>query len=215
VTFELAGPGAIIGLGNGDPNSHESEKGDRRSLFNGLAQIIVQTTAGATTPLTLRARAEGLEPATCTINVKPTPPRFFVPSVKPIFSLQRWRRSPFTTVAPDPHQRIAENDMNSWVATQPGSLQRFEGGNWAIFRTQFNPYAEVRQSGGRIIFQSITGKAEVWLDGSLVGKKETYAPGPLEAPLPAGDSEHTLNVRLESQTGEPAGFNGKIVVEKN
>ena len=41
--FELEGPGAIIGLGNGDPTCHEPEKGNRRSLFHGLAQVIVQT----------------------------------------------------------------------------------------------------------------------------------------------------------------------------
>lgn len=36
VKFTIAGP-AKIGLGNGGPNSHEPEKGNRRSLFNGLA----------------------------------------------------------------------------------------------------------------------------------------------------------------------------------
>jgi len=34
VEFEISGPGEIIGLGNGDPNCHEPEKGDRHSLFN-------------------------------------------------------------------------------------------------------------------------------------------------------------------------------------
>ncbi|MFS2021739.1 hypothetical protein ACEN88_34890, partial [Massilia sp. CT11-108] len=43
VTFDLAGPGAIIGVGNGDPNSHESEKAPERNLYNGLAQVIVQS----------------------------------------------------------------------------------------------------------------------------------------------------------------------------
>ena len=46
VEFEISGPGAIIGLGNGDPTCHEPEKGDKRSLFNGLAQVIVQSHAG-------------------------------------------------------------------------------------------------------------------------------------------------------------------------
>ena len=50
VSFEIRGPGAIIGLGNGDPNSHEPEKGDRRSIFNGLAQVILQSAAGQSGP---------------------------------------------------------------------------------------------------------------------------------------------------------------------
>jgi len=42
IAFHVDGPGRIIGVGNGDPNSHESDKEPRRSLFNGLAQVIVQ-----------------------------------------------------------------------------------------------------------------------------------------------------------------------------
>jgi beta-galactosidase len=43
IEFSLEGPGEIIGLGNGNPNSHEAEKGSRRSLFNGLAQVLLQS----------------------------------------------------------------------------------------------------------------------------------------------------------------------------
>ena len=44
VAFTISGPGKIIGVGNGDPNCQESDKQPRRSLFNGLAQVIVQST---------------------------------------------------------------------------------------------------------------------------------------------------------------------------
>ena len=44
ITFKVTGEGALIGVGNGDPNCHESDKEPRRSLFNGLAQAIVQST---------------------------------------------------------------------------------------------------------------------------------------------------------------------------
>lgn len=37
IEFTVTGPAEIIGLGNGDPNCHEPEKGNKRSLFNGLA----------------------------------------------------------------------------------------------------------------------------------------------------------------------------------
>jgi beta-galactosidase len=40
--FKISGDGALIGVGNGDPNCQESDKEPRRSLFNGLAQVIVQ-----------------------------------------------------------------------------------------------------------------------------------------------------------------------------
>ena len=42
IGFKVSGNGALIGVGNGDPNCQESDKEPRRSLFNGLAQAIVQ-----------------------------------------------------------------------------------------------------------------------------------------------------------------------------
>jgi len=47
VRFTVSGPGRIIGVGNGDPNSHENDKAPGRSLYNGLAQAIVQSTQTA------------------------------------------------------------------------------------------------------------------------------------------------------------------------
>ena len=44
INFKITGDGALIGVGNGDPNCQESDKAPKRSLFNGLAQAIVQST---------------------------------------------------------------------------------------------------------------------------------------------------------------------------
>ena len=42
VHFSVGGAGRFRGVGNGDPNCQESDQQPRRSLFNGLAQLIVQ-----------------------------------------------------------------------------------------------------------------------------------------------------------------------------
>jgi beta-galactosidase/beta-glucuronidase len=63
----------VVDPGNGDPTSHEPEKGNKRSLFNGLAQVIVQSQRDGSDNLVLRAKAEGLKPAETTISVKATP----------------------------------------------------------------------------------------------------------------------------------------------
>jgi beta-galactosidase len=47
IGFRVEGPGRLIGLGNGDPSSHESDKPSsfteaRRSAFNGLCMALVQ-----------------------------------------------------------------------------------------------------------------------------------------------------------------------------
>ena len=44
IAFNVSGAGKLIGVGNGDPNCQESDKGPQRSLFNGLAQAIIQST---------------------------------------------------------------------------------------------------------------------------------------------------------------------------
>jgi beta-galactosidase len=47
IAFNVMGDGALIGVGNGNPNCQESDKEPKRSLFNGLAQVIVQSTKRA------------------------------------------------------------------------------------------------------------------------------------------------------------------------
>jgi beta-galactosidase len=70
-------------VGNGDPTCHEPDivAGGApwsRSLFNGLAQIIVQSTKDAG-EIKLTATADGLKPATAVLEAKPGTPRPFVP----------------------------------------------------------------------------------------------------------------------------------------
>jgi beta-galactosidase len=54
ISFKLSGEGSLIGVGNGNPNCQESDKAPKRSLFNGLAQVIVQASK---TPGTITVEA--------------------------------------------------------------------------------------------------------------------------------------------------------------
>ena len=69
VMFRISGEGTLIGVGNGDPNCQESDKEPRRSLFNGLAQAILQSTKTAGT-IQATAQSIGLTPANLTITTK-------------------------------------------------------------------------------------------------------------------------------------------------
>lgn len=65
--FDLSGSDAsIVGVGNGDPSSHEADKCEagewQRHLFNGHAQFIVRA-GGKPGTFTLRAEGSGLQPA--------------------------------------------------------------------------------------------------------------------------------------------------------
>ncbi len=63
IHFSISGDAKIIGVGNGDPSSHERDKCEegnwQRSLFNGKCQVIVQA---GTTPdkIKFEAKADGL-----------------------------------------------------------------------------------------------------------------------------------------------------------
>ncbi len=78
VQFSINNKAKIIGVGNGNPTSHEEDKASERKLFNGLAQVIIQSNEGADGVVELKATAEGLKPATILIPVKNTAP---VPSL--------------------------------------------------------------------------------------------------------------------------------------
>jgi len=71
IRFKVSGEGALIGLGNGDPNCTESDKGSERSLFSGLAQAIVQASKNPGS-LTIEASSEELQGASLTLTIKPT-----------------------------------------------------------------------------------------------------------------------------------------------
>ncbi len=63
IVFAVEGPGRLIGVGNGDPSSHEADKGNSRRAFNGLCQAIVQTVRGQAGTIRLLASGAGVAPA--------------------------------------------------------------------------------------------------------------------------------------------------------
>ncbi|HEY0777851.1 MAG TPA: beta-galactosidase GalA, partial [Gemmatirosa sp.] len=64
--FRTSGPGRLLGVGNGDPSSHESDRGPRRRAFNGLAAAIV---GAARTPGAMRVEATAPGLATGAVEV--------------------------------------------------------------------------------------------------------------------------------------------------
>jgi len=69
IHFNIEGVGKIIGVGNGDPSCHERDKATERSAFNGLAQVILQSTRSVG-KIKLIATADGLAPATAVMQTQ-------------------------------------------------------------------------------------------------------------------------------------------------
>ncbi|WP_239004527.1 beta-galactosidase GalA [Paenibacillus tepidiphilus] len=59
IHFEVAGAGTLLGVGNGNPSSHEADKSTLRRAFNGWCLALIQTSSAAG-PVQLKAVSAGL-----------------------------------------------------------------------------------------------------------------------------------------------------------
>lgn len=213
VTFAVSGGGRSIGHGNGDPNSHEDEKGATRRLFNGLAQLIVQTNYEGKDAVTITANAPGLQAARVTIPVKAVDAIPYVePADAPLTFVRSWRIAPDGNERPDPNQKLASFDMNTWGWGSP-PMRAVAGSKYHLYRASFTPRKNLADGKGRIRFAGIKGKAEIWLNGQLIGRKDSYAAAPLDVTLPAGAGKRDLNVLIEAEPGQGSGIEGHVTIE--
>ena len=203
VTFTVDGPAENIGHGNGDHNCHDPEKGPMRRVFHGLAQLIVRSKA-ASGQATIRAEAEELAPAELSLTVRPAEIPPFVAPEKSRYQIATWVFSPPQTDRPDPMVEISQFDVNTWMSVTPGTLQEMPTGQWAVYRARFRPWNSVASRGGEIVFGTLHGHAEIWLDGIKITEKTDPSPAPLCIALPPSGADSstdrvlTLLVRPEA-----------------
>ncbi len=189
-TFEVSG-GDIIGVGNGDQDSLESEKGNKRNLFNGLAQVIVQTRAGGTGKLVVTARAEGLKPAMAEVR---------------LMNAQPW---PYQSVA-GTMQPLRTFSLGHGDELKPGTAPGVakDGGD-VTAKAGVTPYTGFA-GGGTLVFNRVAGEMSVAVDGQVVAQKSDPAEGPFEAPLPAGQGARVLTLTFHTRSGQAFGLPGKV-----
>jgi beta-galactosidase len=204
VRFAVSG-GALIGVGNGDPNSHESEKAPERSLFNGLAQLIVQAGEGRGR-LTIEAQADGLRAARLVLPVMAAQIRPFV-AVQPAAAMvTEWRLSPAFAERPDPAIRPADGDNNLWAFTRSGTaVAADDAPTWRVWRADLPVRKRIAAQGGRLVLDRVAGRAELWIDGRRVATKDE-APGALAGDVPAGARQ--VAVLVQSVAGQTSGILG-------
>jgi len=78
ITFSVNTLGKVLGVGNGDPSSHEPDKSNSRSAFNGYARVIIQSTDQAG-DIEVTASSPGLQDGKVSFtSMKPTQ---FVPTI--------------------------------------------------------------------------------------------------------------------------------------
>jgi beta-galactosidase len=207
VAFSIKGPAKILGVGNGNPTCHEPDKASERSLFNGLAQIIIQT-AKPPGGIELTATTDGLKSATLRFDSTQSLNRPSVPAARPRYLVTGWRMSPISSDRPDVTQPAMEQDVNSWDRIDPAAgpqeaWKRASG--YAIYRAEAKPPKILKATGGQIVFHEIVGQADVYLDGVAVATKSDPRAGQIVVPIPSGLDRITLSAILHATTC-PAGI---------
>lgn len=79
IRFRLEGPARLLGSGNGDPPTREPDTVPERSLWAGLAQVLVQA-LDEPGKAVLIAESDGLPPAKLELTLSPPQRRPFLPS---------------------------------------------------------------------------------------------------------------------------------------
>jgi len=210
VQFAVKGPGRIIGTGNGNPASHEADKASRRTTFNGLAQVLIQTTTAAG-EIVLTATAGRLSAAEIKIKTQPAPVRSLA-APSSLFVVKNWRHSAFLDEAPEPSDPAYNPSGWDAVAVLSGFPNFLRQKQWMGYHAKITLPAAGRW---RLAFSRVHGEGAVYVNRKplrpIADRTETFS---VDLPdLPPGQ-EIPLDVRLQNISGG-AGLLGVVWVYQN
>ncbi len=168
VRFEIEGPGEIRGIGNGNPTSHESDLAHERKTFNGLCQVIVQST-GKPGTIRLKASSEGLREAVLAIPARPSNPRPSVPSPRFLQCVAGWQKSSYFDSQPDPQDKTTYAAA-TWIDILPhwAFPNFFDKDQWVAYHA--NLHVPAGAQNWILAFDRILGSGVVCLNGRPVKK---------------------------------------------
>jgi beta-galactosidase len=200
VTFKVSGEGRLIGVGNGDPTSHEPDKGTSRKAFSGLCMALVQSTKSAGT-ITVEITSPRLESTRVSIVTKQVPLRpqiavweWGIPTGNGITGL--WRR---VRAAGEGDMLEAlfggGGDMVAILKQEGGRVTgTLEGGGGGLFIAANDtpvPLEDGKTDGSRLSFRAGGTAYSGTIDGDEIRLQRTGGPGLPEsfsrtAPAPTG-----------------------------
>lgn len=204
VTFKVSGSGRILGVGNGDPNGHEADDATERSLFNGCCQVILQSEVGYE-DIVLHAKADGMEEVRLNILINEVSEAPYVPTLNERYVNEWFVTQEASSKRRDPHAVMNPTDMNSWekVNVSYGALNMLKGADgYVLFRNQLTLSEEECSRKPRLLFHSVGGQAEFYMNQAL--RQEVNASWPTEVEILLDDLspnvpiELTVLVRIES-----------------
>lgn len=170
----------VRGVGNGNPNSHEPETGDKRRLFNGKCMALVSAYEGEKAALTVRCngftdavvqfslvRSEGLPLMNAALNV----------------FISDFTMSDIYSQRPDPLVKIADNDFNSFIPINVvGSHQNDFHSGYRIYRTFIT--APKGNKFEMNLINYVADEAEIYISGKRVYSEKNFTGGEKSVSFP-------------------------------
>ena len=198
VEFEISGPARNIGVGNGDPTCTLSEKADSRPLFNGYAQIILQSNSGKTGSVVLTAKSEGLKSASCTIKSVSAPGLPIIDGfINNEVSISGWRTTLPSGAKPLLLTDESPEDLLGLLPAQIGNELILKPKDWVVFYNKVKLPQYVVENGGSLCFKNMTGKATIYFNGEVVYEKKAQVTRDAVIPLKKGIETIEINVFLQ------------------
>ena len=197
VEFEISGPARNIGVGNGDPTCTLSEKADSRPLFNGYAQIIVQSSSDKKESVVITAKSDGLKSATCTLKAVSAPVQPAITGfTNQEVTIDGWRINQPSATKPDLYSEESLSAQGLQKA-QLGSNLSLRPGGWVLYYAKSTLPASIKENGGSLCFRNMTGKASIYINGELLHERKSSATGDVVLQLKEGLEAIEINVRMQ------------------
>ena len=168
--FEIEGDGVLLGVGNGNPNSHESDVLPERNLFAGYAQAIVRALPNAKT-LKIVVHSDGLESAEFEPKIISVKAPIYMRSVVND-NLSGITRSEIMDERPNPLIELADHDQNTFVpignSANDGYMRDFING-WCILRVCPTVPTHNSQKGMALELPNVRAdEICIYVDGKLI-----------------------------------------------
>ena len=188
--------GRLMGVGNGDPNSHDRDDDTRVRLFAGRAQALVAAD-GSAPEVRVVVSAERFGDASVTLPVGQRPFPGDVPTAD-IRVISGWRVSHTASVEkPDVTIEPTFSDVNSMEpVTFTGTWQPvLDGhpGQYALYRAKADIGPSSR--GRHLVLNAVQGTVEVYVNHRMLRRQECFIKSRVEVELPVslfGESQLTL-----------------------
>lgn len=178
--------GDLLGVGNGDPNSHDPDISSSCNLFHGRCQLLVRAKHGAKKVM-IRAASHALRPSelTMTVTDRPFPPALMPTAMR---TIDGWRASHNAlSQRPDPAVTLSINDMNSMEPiTFEGTPQRIledKDGMYCLYQAK----ADVGDVSTKryLIISRARGFVEVFANTLPLGSKHCFIDDRIEIEIPS------------------------------